>query len=116
MLDLGWFQDKKILITGHTGFKGTWLCKILADAGAKVTGYALKPPTQPNLYDLSKVDAKINSVFGDIRDWGRLQKVFDATQPEIVIHMAAQPIVRASYEAPVYTYETNVMGTVNICV
>lgn len=111
---LDFYKDKKVLITGHTGFKGTWMCVMLVRAGALVTGYSLKPPTEPSLFDLSGIESKINSVTGDIRNLANLQKVFDEVQPEIVIHMAAQPIVRESYCNPVYTYEVNVMGTVNI--
>ena len=112
---ISFYKGKKVLVTGHTGFKGSWLCRILANAGAQVTGYSLTPPTEPNLYSLSRVDGKIHSVTGDIRDRDRLMKVFDEAAPEIVFHLAAQPIVRDSYKDPVYTYETNVMGTVNIC-
>ena len=115
MVDLNWYRGKIVLITGHTGFKGSWLCKILVDVGADVTGYALEPPTQPNLFDICGVKDKINSINGDIRDIDHLMGVFKETQPEIVFHLAAQPIVKTSYEKPVYTYETNVMGTVNIC-
>ena len=115
MLDLSWFKGRKVLVTGHTGFKGTWLCKILVDAGAIVTGYSLDPPTDPSLFALTAMDNKIKSVIGDIRDRDHLMKVMDEVQPEIVMHLAAQPIVRDSYKNPVYTYETNVMGTVNIC-
>lgn len=111
---LDFYQGKKVLVTGHTGFKGTWMCAMLLQAGAQVIGYALKPPTEPSIYELSGMDAKIKSIIGDIRDLEHLQKVFDEVQPEIVIHMAAQPIVRESYKNPVYTYEVNVMGTVNI--
>ncbi len=103
------------MVTGHTGFKGAWLCRILTGAGAEVTGYALKPPTKPNLFSLCNVEKSMNSIVGDIRDRKRLMQVFDEVQPEIVFHLAAQPIVRDSYKDPVYTYETNVMGTVNIC-
>ena len=109
------YRDKKVLVTGHTGFKGSWLCKILIGAGAQVTGYALEPPTKPNLFDIIHLQQQMDSVIGDIRDLEHLKKVFERTQPEIVIHLAAQPIVRDSYKDPVYTYETNVMGTVNIC-
>lgn len=108
------YKDKKVLITGHTGFKGTWMCMLLTQLGAQVTGYALEPPTDPSVFALSGIGDKINSVTGDIRDLAHLQQVFDETQPQIVIHMAAQPIVRESYRNPVYTYEVNVMGTVNI--
>ena len=114
MQDLTFYKGKKVFITGHTGFKGSWMCKVLANAGALVTGYALEPPTQPNLFELTGVDKEINSICGDIRDLEHLQQVFDQVQPEIVIHMAAQPIVRDSYQDPVYTYDVNVMGTVNI--
>ncbi len=114
MIDLEFFRGKKILVTGHTGFKGTWLCKILINAGAKVTGYSLKPFTKPNLFELSNIENYMDSIIGDIRDLQRLKDVFEKSQPEIVIHLAAQPIVRESYRNPVYTYETNLMGTVNI--
>lgn len=114
MFDLTFFKDKKILVTGHTGFKGTWLCRILINAGAIVTGYSLKPLTEPNLFKLADIEHKMNSVIGDIRDFEHLKKVFGEAQPEIVIHLAAQPIVRDSYREPQYTYETNVMGTVNL--
>ena len=108
------YKNKKVLITGHTGFKGSWMCKVLEMVGADVTGYALDAPTNPSLFEMVKLKNKINSIVGDIRDLDHLKKVFDEVQPEIVIHMAAQPIVRESYKNPVYTYETNVMGTVNI--
>ncbi|MGN4848675.1 CDP-glucose 4,6-dehydratase [Bacillus cereus group sp. MYBK134-1] len=110
---LDFFKGKKILVTGHTGFKGTWLCKMLINAGADVTGYALEAPTKPNLYALSGIEKDMKSVIGDIRDLKLLQKTFREANPEIVIHLAAQPIVRDSYKDPHYTYETNVMGTVN---
>ena len=115
MLELGFFKDKRILITGHTGFKGSWLCRILVCAGARVTGYSLEPPTDPSLFSLSGLEGEITSVTGDIRNREKLMEIFDRTQPEIVFHLAAQPIVRDSYRDPVYTYETNVMGTVNVC-
>lgn len=115
MLDLSFYKGKKVFVTGHTGFKGSWLCRVLVKAGAKVTGYALMPPAgEPNLYELCGLDEQINSVIGDIRDLSSLEAAFNAAQPEIVFHLAAQPIVRESYKNPVYTYETNVMGTVNI--
>lgn len=112
---LDFYKNKKVLITGHTGFKGSWLCRILINAGAKVTGYSLEPPTEPSLFKLAKIENDINHIIGDIRDLDHLTKVFDEVQPEIVLHLAAQPIVRESYKNPVGTYETNVMGTVNIC-
>lgn len=108
------YKGKKVLVTGHTGFKGTWLCKILLMFGAEVTGYALEAPTEPSLFDLCGLQEQMNSIHGDVRDLQYLKQVFEEVQPEIVIHMAAQPIVRESYTNPVYTYETNVMGTVNI--
>ena len=114
MLDLNFYKDKKVLVTGHTGFKGTWLCKILINAGANVCGYSLEPPTVPNLYEISGVESKITSIIGDIRNFNKLKQVFEEFQPEIVFHLAAQPIVRDSYKDPKYTYETNVLGTVNI--
>ena len=114
-MDLSFYKGKKVLVTGHTGFKGTWLCRILINAGAQVTGYSLNPPTEPNLFSMADVESRMNSVIGDIRDLDHLKKVFEQTQPEIVLHLAAQPIVRDSYKDPVYTYETNVVGTVNIC-
>lgn len=114
IMDLDFYKGKRVFITGHTGFKGSWLCRILQNAGAIVTGYSLEPKTKPNLYSIAELD-KINSVIGDIRDFEHLKKAFDEAQPEIVIHLAAQPIVRDSYKNPRYTYETNVMGTVNIC-
>ncbi len=114
-MDLSFYKGKKVLITGHTGFKGSWLCRILVNSGAQVTGYALKPPTTPDLFSMSGVEGHIESVIGDIRDLEHLKQVFESAQPEIVFHLAAQPLVRDSYKNPVYTYETNVMGTVNIC-
>ena len=108
------YRGKKVLITGHTGFKGTWMCQVLREMGAEIAGYALQPPTNPNLFELSGIERDIHSVLGDVRDLPRLQQVFEEFQPEIVIHMAAQPIVRESYKRPVYTYEVNVMGTVNV--
>ena len=114
MLNLSFYQNKRVFVTGHTGFKGTWLCRILLNAGAIVTGYSLEPPTNPNLFDLSDVQGRMTHVIGDIRDLKSLKAAFDAAKPEIVLHLAAQPIVRDSYKDPRYTYETNVMGTVNI--
>lgn len=109
------YKGRKVFVTGHTGFKGTWLCKMLVMAGAEVTGYSLEPPTNPDLFSISGVAEHMHSVTGDIRDLDLLKKVMANSSPEIVIHMAAQPIVRESYIDPVYTYQTNVIGTVNIC-
>lgn len=114
MFDIAFYKEKKVLITGHTGFKGAWMCQLLSMAGAKVTGYALTPPTEPGLFNLCHLADKIHSVIGDVRDLASMKKVFAEAQPEIVIHMAAQPLVRESYKNPVYTYETNVMGTVHV--
>lgn len=113
-MDLSFYKNKKVLVTGHTGFKGTWLCRILVTAGAIVTGYSLEAPTNPNLFSIAGLEGKMNSVIGDIRDFDHLKQVFSTAQPEIVLHLAAQPIVRDSYKDPRYTYETNVMGTVNL--
>lgn len=112
--DLSFYKGKKVLVTGHTGFKGTWLVSLLLNAGAQVTGYSLEPPTEPSVFSLSGMEKQIRSIMGDIRDLDSLMEVFRETQPELVLHLAAQPIVRESYKNPVYTYETNVMGTVNI--
>ena len=114
MVDLSFYRGKRVFVTGHTGFKGAWLCKILSLAGANVTGYALEPPTEPSLYKIADIDKDVVSVIGDIRDYVSLKAAFDAAAPEIVIHLAAQPIVIEGYKSPAYTYETNVMGTVNI--
>jgi len=113
-MDMSFYKGKRVFVTGHTGFKGTWLCRMLVNAGAIVTGYSLELPTQPNLFSLAGLEGKMTSVIGDVRDMDALKAAFDAAQPEIVLHLAAQPIVRDSYKDPRYTYETNVMGTVNI--
>lgn len=114
MLDLSFYKNKRVLVTGHTGFKGAWLTRILVNAGAVVTGYALEAPTKPSLFEAADIADGMNSVIGDIRDFDKLKAVFDGFQPEIVFHLAAQPIVLTSYEQPKYTYETNVLGTVNL--
>ncbi len=114
MFDLSFYKGKNVLVTGHTGFKGAWMCEVLLHAGAKVIGYALEAPTQPNLFELLSLDKRMYSIIGDIRDLDNMNSVFQKIQPEIVIHMAAQPIVRESYINPVYTYDVNVMGTANI--
>lgn len=112
--ELLFFQGKRVFITGHTGFKGAWFSRVLANAGAEVTGYALEPPTKPSLFVIAKIEKNMHSIIGDIRDLQKLSKTIKKTKPEIVIHMAAQPLVREAYKNPVYTYETNVMGTVNL--
>ena len=113
-MDLNFYKGKRVLVTGHTGFKGAWMCRVLVDTGAILTGYSLEAPTQPNLFALAGVEDNMTSIIGDVRDLAHLMEVFDQAQPELVLHLAAQPIVRTSYEQPVYTYETNVMGTVTI--
>ena len=114
MLDMEFFKGKRVFITGHNGFKGSWLCKILVNAGAIVTGYSLNHTTTPNLFGLCSLEDKMTSVIGDIRNLDNLIRCFQNAKPEIVFHLAAQPLVRDSYKQPAYTYETNVMGTVNI--
>lgn len=113
-INLDFYKNKRVFVTGHTGFKGAWLCRILVLAGAEVTAFSLEAPTEPNLFELAGLEGKITSIIGDIRDIKSLENAFLKSNPEIVFHLAAQPIVRDSYKAPVYTYETNVMGTVNI--
>lgn len=113
MKQLEFYCGKRVFITGHTGFKGSWLCAILVMAGAQVTGYAL-PPVNPSLYELLDLGGKAHSVYGDIRDLDGLWNAFDQARPEIVFHLAAQPIVRAGYRDPVGTYSANVMGTVHL--
>ncbi|MEI8355844.1 MAG: CDP-glucose 4,6-dehydratase [Deltaproteobacteria bacterium] len=108
------FQGKKVFVTGHTGFKGSWLSLWLHLLGGKVTGYSLNPPTNPSLYKLANVDELVDSVIADVRDGERLSAAMQAASPEIVIHMAAQPLVRDSYKMPAETYSINVMGTVNL--
>lgn len=114
---LNFYNGKRVLITGNTGFKGSWLASILSSARARVMGYALRPSTSPALYDIIELGSYPNmeQTFADIRDLPTLLNVFEAFQPEVVFHLAAQPIVRDSYKAPVDTYSTNVMGTVNVC-
>ena len=108
------WKGKKVLVTGHTGFKGSWLCLWLQSLGADVVGYALAPPSNPSLFEEAKVAQGMVSLYGDIRDLGQMQEAIAAHRPEIVIHMAAQSLVRHSYLNPVETYATNVMGTVNV--
>ncbi len=108
------YKGKKIFLTGHTGFKGTWLSRILILTGAKVAGYSLEPPISPSLFEQTKTADQIKSIIGDIRDGQKLKTAMAEFKPDIVLHLAAQPIVRTSYKDPVGTYETNVMGTVNV--
>lgn len=113
-MDLSFYRGKRVLITGHTGFKGTWMSTVLCGAGAEVIGYSCEQAEDRSFFKLSGMEKKLRHVTGDVRDLEHMKTVFAETQPEIVIHMAAQPIVRDSYRNPVYTYETNVMGTVHI--
>lgn len=115
MFKLNFYKNKNVLITGHTGFKGSWMTVMLVNAGAKVIGYSTCSKTETRLFDLCGIKEQITHIKGDVRDLDHLLSVFKEYQPEIVIHMAAQPIVRDSYKDPVRTYSTNVMGTVNIC-
>lgn len=108
------YKNKKVLITGHTGFKGSYLCRMLQILNADVYGYALKPPTNPNLFELLGLKNSMTSEIGDIRDFDHLESFYSSVKPDIVIHMAAQPLVREGYREPRLTYETNIMGTVNL--
>jgi len=108
------WRDRRVFVTGHTGFKGSWLTRWLQRLGAQVTGYALAPPTSPSLFDDAKIGERIISIAADVRDLAALRTAMSDAKPEVVIHMAAQSLVRASYEAPVETYEVNVIGTVNV--
>ena len=108
------YSGKRVLITGHTGFKGSWLTQWLLDLGAVVCGYSIDIPTKPSHFELLNLDKKIDHQLGDVRDFSNLKKTFDRFKPEIVFHLAAQPLVRASYDDPRGTFETNVMGTVNL--
>lgn len=114
MIEKSFWKDKKIFITGHTGFKGSWLCLWLHSLGAEITGYALSPPTIPSLFELCKIDRIVHSIIGDVRDNALLTSALNSADPEVVIHMAAQALVREAYKNPVETYSTNVMGTVNL--
>ncbi len=115
MMELRFYKRKKVLLTGHTGFKGTWLSVMLANVGAEVIGYSSCSKTDTRLFDLCGIQNQITHIKGDVRDLEHLSAVFHTYQPEIVIHMAAQPIVTNSYKDPVSTYDINVMGTVNVC-
>ena len=111
---VNFWQGKKVFITGHTGFKGGWLSFILHKLGAKVTGYSISIPTDPSFFEVANIADKLNHNIGDIRDYDLLSKSIDQANPDIVFHMAAQPLVRHSYSDPIETYSTNVMGTVNL--
>ena len=113
-MEVNFWKSRKVFLTGHTGFKGSWLSLWLLSMGAEVCGYALEPSTTPNLYNALGLDAHLQSVIADVRNLDALESAMRAFQPEIVIHMAAQPLVRLSYENPVETYEVNVLGTVHV--
>ena len=113
-MDLTFYRGKRVFVTGSTGFKGTWLCRMLLQAGAEVTGYALAPPTDPSLFALTQTGREIAQIEGDVRDLEALTRAMQAARPEIVLHLAAQPLVRQSYAMPVETYSTNIMGTVHV--
>ncbi|MDA0902621.1 MAG: CDP-glucose 4,6-dehydratase, partial [Proteobacteria bacterium] len=109
------YKDKKVFVTGHTGFKGSWFSLLLKSLGSDVTGYALDPETtRDSLFRLAKIDGKIKSHIADIRNFNSLKEILEETKPDIIFHLAAQPLVRESYKYPIYNYETNVMGTVNL--
>jgi len=114
MIDREFWKGKRVFITGHTGFKGTWLSNILSLIGADITGYSLPPPTKPSLFEITDTEKRIHSIIGDIRDRDRIVSVIQEAKPEIIFHLAAQPLVRQSYKLPAVTYEINVIGTVNI--
>lgn len=113
-MNTSFWSRKKVFVTGHTGFKGTWLSLWLQQLGAEVTGFALQPPTQPSLFKVVRVEHGMNSIIGDIRDGEILTNIIKKTEPDIVIHLAAQPLVRQSYVDPVLTYSTNIMGTIHL--
>ena len=113
--DFNFYKNKKVFITGHTGFKGSWFCLLLNKLGANVTGYALEPKNNnESLFDLANIDQKVNSHIADIRDFKKLRETLQNSKPDIIFHLAAQPLVRDSYKDPIYNYETNVIGTVNL--
>ncbi len=108
------FKNKKVLITGNTGFKGSWLTQVLLMTGVKIFGFALKPNTNPSLFEILKQEDEIEQIYGDIRNFTQVNESVKKFKPDIIFHLAAQPIVRLSYDNPLYTYETNTLGTANI--
>jgi CDP-glucose 4,6-dehydratase len=114
LMDVSFWKSRRVFVTGHTGFKGSWLALWLHSMGAEVCGYALDPPTEPNLYRLLDLEGQIQSIRGDIRELGGLESAMRGFAPEVVLHMAAQPLVRLSYQSPVETYTVNVLGTVHL--
>ena len=113
-MNSGFWRGKRVFVTGHTGFKGSWLVLLLQSLGARVAGYALPPPTEPSLYVLARVGDAVESITGDIRDLGALAQALRAFEPEVLLHLAAQSVVLHSYDDPIDTYSTNVMGTVHV--
>ena len=113
-LSVEFWSDRRVFLTGHTGFKGSWMSLMLQTLGAKVTGYSLKPSTNPSLFEVADIASNMVSIYADILDFDTLKLSLIEAKPEIVIHMAAQPLVRLSYEQPIQTYATNVMGTANL--
>jgi CDP-glucose 4,6-dehydratase len=114
MLKRSFWQHRKVFITGHTGFKGSWLSLWLHAMGAEITGYALDPPTEPSLFKQARIDTLVRSIRGDVRDFAQLKSAIVECDPEVIVHMAAQSVVRHGYEEPIETYSTNVMGTVHL--
>lgn len=108
------WNGRSVFVTGHTGFKGSWLCLLLEELGARVSGFSLPPPTEPSLFDMARIGSSVTSVIGDVRDYDQLLAAMRAAAPDVVFHLAAQPLVRYSYENPIETYATNVMGTVHV--
>src|SRR3569833_2081182 len=108
------WKARRVFLTGHTGFKGSWLSLWLSEMGAEVVGYALEPPTAPSLYEQARVDSALRSIIGDVRDFPMLSAAIADFKPEVVLHLAAQSVVRTGYEDPVGTYASNVMGTVHL--
>ncbi|MCJ7594920.1 MAG: GDP-mannose 4,6-dehydratase, partial [Desulfobacterales bacterium] len=108
------YKNKRILVTGHTGFKGSWLSLWLKALDAQIIGYSLQPPSRPNNFEACGLEQQVIHIHGDVRDYDHLLAVFKEHKPDMVFHLAAQPLVRLSYENPIFTYETNVMGTVNL--
>ncbi len=113
-MDVKFWKSRRVLVTGHTGFKGSWMALWLHSMGAAVCGYSLEPPTEPSLYRLLPLEGQIRSIRGDVRDQEKLEASLQAFEPEVVLHMAAQPLVRLSYQSPVETYAVNVLGTVHV--
>ena len=110
----GVFKNKTVLVTGHTGFQGTWLSLWLKSLGSNVIGYALEPPTQPSLFEILSLEHDVKHIIGDLRDKEKLSNIINQNKPEIIFHLGAQALVRKSYDDPLETFETNIMGTANL--